>query len=247
MNMKIALTTMMLGTLPQASAAAEIPAPSLAPTTTVASTPASAWNMPIVHGLAMPRVTAAPSAASVRPTALWASAPGEDLDPGEFVWRPELAPTGEVEMVVSIPQQIAYVYRGGSLIGVTTVSTGRRGHTTPTGRFPILEKRREHYSNLYNNAPMPFMQRLTWDGIALHAGHIPGRPASHGCVRLPLEFARMLFSATRVGGTVHIIAEETTADAALAMARGERVAPAPALQMPIATASATLPAPAGTR
>ena len=92
--------------------------------------------------------------------------------------------------MVSIPQQRAYVYRGGTLIGVTTVSTGRPGHDTPTGRFEILEKRREHFSNLYNNAPMPFMQRLTWDGIALHAGQIPGRPASHGCVRLPLEFAR---------------------------------------------------------
>ena len=67
------------------------------------------------------------------------------------------------------------------------MSTGRPGHATPTGRFPIIEKHREHYSNLYNNAPMPFMQRLTMDGIALHAGQIPGYPASHGCVRLPLR------------------------------------------------------------
>jgi len=144
-----------------------------------------------------------------------------DLDPGEFVWRPELSPTGEVEMVVSIPQQIAYVYRGGALIGVTTVSTGRPGHATPTGSFPILEKRREHYSNLYNNAPMPFMQRLTWDGIALHEGVIPGRPASHGCVRLPREFARALFGATRVGATVHIVDSSPTQWSALAEARGE--------------------------
>ena len=247
MKLKISIMTVMLGTLSQASVAAEFPAatPSMAPTTAVApSSPEVVWNRPIVEGLPVPRVTA-PSAEPARPTALWASAPEQGLDPGEFVWRPELAPTGEVEMVVSIPQQIAYVYRDRVLIGVTTVSTGRRGHTTPTGRFPILEKRREHYSNLYNNAPMPFMQRLTWDGIALHAGHIPGRPASHGCVRLPLEFARLLFSATRVGGTVHILAEETNADAALAMARGERVPSAPSTNMPIATAS--LAAPMGTR
>lgn len=151
-------------------------------------------------------------------------ADGTDLDPGEFAWRPELATSGPVEMVVSIPLQRAYVYRGGTLIGVTTVSTGRPGHRTPTGSFDILEKRREHYSNLYNNAPMPFMQRLTWDGIALHAGHIPGRPASHGCVRLPLEFARLLFQVTQVGATVHIVDGSPTPDVALIEARGVRLA-----------------------
>jgi len=149
------------------------------------------------------------------------------LDPGEFVWQPELAAEGPVEMVVSIPLQIAYVYRGGTLIGVTTVSTGRPGHRTPTGRFPIIEKRREHYSNLYNNAPMPFMQRLTMDGIALHAGQIPGRPASHGCVRLPLAFARHLFSVTAVGANVHITEDSPTADTALATVAAEPPAPAP--------------------
>ncbi len=143
------------------------------------------------------------------------------LRPGEFVWQPELAPEGEVEIVVSVPLQRAYVYRGGTLIGITTVSTGRPGHDTPTGTFSILQKRREHYSNLYNNAPMPFMQRLTWGGVALHAGHIPGRPASHGCVRLPLDFARLLFSATRLGGSVHVTADAPESpEMALAMVRG---------------------------
>ena len=142
------------------------------------------------------------------------------LDPGEFVWRPELAPVGAVEVVVSIPLQRAYVYRGGTLIGVTTVSTGRRGHATPVGRFAITQKHREHYSNLYNNAPMPFMQRLTNDGIALHAGQIPGYPASHGCVRLPLAFARHLFGATQVGAAVHIVATSPAPAEALAMVRG---------------------------
>jgi len=143
------------------------------------------------------------------------------LRPGEFVWQPDRAQEGEVEIVVSVPLQRAFVYRGGTLIGVTTVSTGRRGHETPVGTFSILQKRREHYSNLYNNAPMPFMQRLTWDGVALHAGQIPGRPASHGCVRLPLAFARLLFSATQMGGSVHItdVAPESP-EIALAMVRG---------------------------
>ena len=143
------------------------------------------------------------------------------LSPGEFVWQPDLATEGEVEIVVSVPLQRAYVYRGGTLIGITTVSTGRPGHDTPTGTFSILQKRREHYSNLYNNAPMPFMQRLTWGGVALHAGHIPGRPASHGCVRLPLDFARLLFSATQLGGSVHVTdAAPESPEMALAMVRG---------------------------
>ncbi len=143
-----------------------------------------------------------------------------DLKPGEFVWQPERSPAGEVEMVVSIPLQRAYVYRGGTLIGVATVSTGKPGHPTPTGRFDILQKRPRHFSNLYNNAPMPFMQRLTWGGIALHAGQIPGRPASHGCVRLPLEFARSLFSVTRIGGSVHIVDRSPAPAEALAMVKG---------------------------
>jgi hypothetical protein len=141
------------------------------------------------------------------------------LRPGEFVWQPELAASGPVEIIVSLPLQRAYVYRGGTLIGVSTVSTGKPGHRTPTGSFDILQKRAKHFSNLYNNAPMPFMQRLTWDGIALHAGEIPGRPASHGCVRLPLAFARHLFGVTDVGASVHIIEQSPAPQEALAMVR----------------------------
>jgi hypothetical protein len=144
------------------------------------------------------------------------------LEPGQYVWQPQLASSGEIEIVVSLPQQIAYVFRGGTLIGVSTVSTGKPGHDTPTGSFEILQKRREHYSNLYDNAPMPFMQRLTWDGIALHAGEIPGRPASHGCVRLPLAFARHLYAATGLGARVHIVdAAPSAPREALTLASGE--------------------------
>lgn len=160
-----------------------------------------------------------PAAAAVE-TAPAAVETATALRPGEFVWQPERSPVGEVEMVVSIPLQRAYVYRGGTLIGVTTVSTGKPGHRTPTGKFDILQKRAKHFSNLYNNAPMPFMQRLTWGGIALHAGHIPGRPASHGCVRLPLEFARNLFSVTRIGASVHIVDQSPAPQEALAMVKG---------------------------
>jgi lipoprotein-anchoring transpeptidase ErfK/SrfK len=129
------------------------------------------------------------------------------LDPGDYVWQPERSTSGAVEVVVSLSEKIAYVFRGGTLIGVTTVSTGKPGHDTPTGTFPILQKNRDHRSNLYNDSPMPFMQRLTWDGIALHGGEIPGHPASHGCVRLPLAFARHLFAVTELGATVRIVDE----------------------------------------
>ena len=107
-------------------------------------------------------------------------------------------------MVVSLPEQRLYVYRNGVRIGVSTVSTGKRGFETETGVFSILERRREHYSNLYDNAPMPFMLRLTWGGTALHAGRIPGYPASHGCIRLPAAFAEKLFEASRRGVVVVI-------------------------------------------
>lgn len=134
---------------------------------------------------------------------------GGELAPGEYEWNPEASPSGALVVVVSLPQQMAHVYRGGVRIGRSTISSGKPGHETPTGVFPILQKRREHYSNLYNNAPMPFMQRLTWDGIALHAGRIPGHPASHGCVRLPHAFAEKLFAVTEHGANV-VVADETS-------------------------------------
>ena len=102
-------------------------------------------------------------------------------------------------IVVSLPNQRAQIYRGTSLVTTTAVSTGKRGHSTKAGIYSILEKRRRHYSNLYNGAPMPWMQRLTWTGTALHAGVVPGYPASHGCIRLPYSFAPKLFAMTQVG------------------------------------------------
>jgi hypothetical protein len=112
-------------------------------------------------------------------------------------------------MVVNLRTQRATVYRNGIPIGITTVSSGRPGHETPPGVYTILQKEADHRSNLYNNAPMPFMQRLTWDGIALHGGALPGYPASHGCIRLPEAFARALFDESRLGMMVVVTRLDT--------------------------------------
>lgn len=133
----------------------------------------------------------------------------EQLKPGEYFWAPQIAPEGPVTIIVSLATQRAYAYRNGVPIGVSTVSTGADGHETPTGVFTILQKNVDHVSNLYANAPMPFMQRLTWDGIAMHAGNLPGYPASHGCIRLPPEFAERLYRITKLGMTVVITDEPT--------------------------------------
>jgi len=120
----------------------------------------------------------------------------------EYFWRPELAPAGPLVMVASLDEQRIYVYRNGIAIGESRISSGRAGYDTPTGVYTILQKAREHRSNLYDDAPMPFMQRLTWDGLALHAGALPGHPASHGCIRLPPAFAERLFAASARGTVV---------------------------------------------
>jgi L,D-transpeptidase catalytic domain len=136
--------------------------------------------------------------------------PMNKLKKGEFLWMGEAVSTGPVVMVVSITEQRAYVYRNGILIGATTVSTGRPGHLTPTGVFTVLQKQKEHRSTIYDGAPMPYMERLTWGGVALHAGGLPGYPESHGCIHLPTEFAQRLFDISPNGMTV-VIGTEATA------------------------------------
>ena len=126
----------------------------------------------------------------------------KEVKPGEFVWMPEVSPAGPVVVIVSIPEQEMFVYRNGVRIGRSTVSTGAKGHPTPTGVFTILQKKADHESSIYKGAKMPHMQRLTWDGIAMHAGRLPGYPASHGCVRLSEAFAEKLYSVTKCGTTV---------------------------------------------
>jgi pyruvate/2-oxoglutarate dehydrogenase complex dihydrolipoamide acyltransferase (E2) component len=114
------------------------------------------------------------------------------------------SPGAGVKVVVSLPQQKAYVFEDGSLVATSPVSTGKKGHETPVGTFRILQKKVHHRSNRYSNAPMPYMQRLTWQGVALHAGSLPGYPASHGCIRLPRSFAKKLYNLTDFSTSVTV-------------------------------------------
>ena len=130
----------------------------------------------------------------------------DDLAQGEFVWEPQASPSGPVVVLVSLNKQQSFVYRNGITIGYTLVSTGKKGHETPTGVFTILQKDKDHVSSIYK-AKMPYTERLTWSGICLHAGGLPGYPSSHGCIHLPLEFSHLLFDIDELGATV-VIADE---------------------------------------
>ena len=127
----------------------------------------------------------------------------DHLRTGQYLWDDE-ASDGDPRVVVSLSDQMAYLYRGDRLAAVTTISSGKPGKDTPTGYFPILEKQLLHKSLKYENAPMPHMQRIDDYGIALHAGMLPGHPASHGCIRLPAKFAAKLYGVTKVGTPVLI-------------------------------------------
>lgn len=127
--------------------------------------------------------------------------PVTDLKPGEWSWYPERALDGPVAVLVSLSDQLAFVYRNGIRIGVSTVSTGRKGYETPTGVFSVLRKEKMHHSKAYNNAAMPDSQ-FFFGGCALHAGGLPGYPSSHGCVHLPRAFADLVFSVTHNGTPV---------------------------------------------
>ncbi len=118
-----------------------------------------------------------------------------------------------VLVVVSLPSQQAFVFRKGEAWDSTEVSTGKPGNDTPEGIFPILQKKVHHRSTLYDDAPMPYMQRLTWDGVALHAGRVPGYPASHGCIRLPEEFAKKLYAITNFASTIVMVTDEPVVSA----------------------------------
>jgi hypothetical protein len=141
------------------------------------------------------------------------------LKPGQYVWAPQVAPEGPTLLIVNVSTQRATLFRNGVPIGASTISTGRPGHETPTGVFTVLQKQVEHHSSKYDDAPMPWMQRLTWYGVALHAGNLPGYPASHGCIRLPAGFAKLLYGVTALGMTVVITDKPIT----------PRIAPVPGL------------------
>ena len=118
-------------------------------------------------------------------------------------------PSGPVYVVISIGDQHISVYDRNGRIARSRVSTGMRGHATPTGMFSVIGKERWHRSNIYSGAPMPWMQRITWSGIAMHAGVVPGYPASHGCIRLPASFAPELYKMTKMGARVVVARNDT--------------------------------------
>src|SRR4030081_2328837 len=122
--------------------------------------------------------------------------------------RPEDAPKGPLQIVISIADQRVSLFDNGALIARSSVSTGTLGHSTPLGVFSVISKQRWHRSNIYSAAPMPYMQRITWSGIALHAGVVPGHPASHGCIRLKNDFASRLWHLTKRGTRVIIARDD---------------------------------------
>ncbi len=149
------------------------------------------------------------------------------LTPGDYRWEPQIAPHGDMSMFIDLSSQHAFVYRDGKLIGISTISSGRPGHATPDGTFTVLEKEKVHHSNKYDDAPMPYMERLTWDGLALHAGHPRGWPASHGCIRLPAGFAAALFEAHTRGMQVVISGTAPSKAEVLFAAREKALAASP--------------------
>ena len=136
----------------------------------------------------------------------------EAVDLGKFTW---LSPDSSVNrIVVSLADQSLYAYNGQQLVAFSNISSGKPGHETPTGTFTVSQKDVDHHSSIYDNASMPFYMRLTDGGVGLHAGFIPGYPASHGCVRLPLGMARELYQHVDSGTPVEIIPTSVNATVA---------------------------------
>ena len=127
-----------------------------------------------------------------------------NLKPGEYKWIAAMPADGDAKVVIDTLTQRFYVYRGDRLVGISTISSGKKGKETPLGFWKVFLKKKLGYSRKYDNAPMPYMQMYDHAGIAFHAGPNPGYPASHGCVRLPKAFAEKLFALTKVGTEVII-------------------------------------------
>jgi len=141
-------------------------------------------------------------------TVHWAEARTSSEPAAETKKKP--TPSGPILAIVSLAKQRLSVYSRAGLVAQSPVSTGMAGHRTPTGVFTVLQKSRFHRSNIYWNAPMPYMQRITWSGVTLHAGDVPGYPASHGCIRLPHRFAVDFWGMTKVGGRVIVAADDAS-------------------------------------
>jgi len=127
-----------------------------------------------------------------------------NMRPGDYRWVADVPKAGETKVVIDLLTQLFYVYRDDKLVGVSTMSSGKKGKETQLGFWAVRTKKKLGYSHKYDNAPMPFMQMYDEKGLAFHAGKNPGYPASHGCVRLPLKFTAALFPMTNVGSKVII-------------------------------------------
>jgi len=142
--------------------------------------------------------------------------------------RESAKPQGPLIIAISINQQRLKIYDANGVFAESPVSTGMRGHSTPMGVFSVIQKHKFHRSNIYSNAPMPYMQRITWSGVAMHAGVLPGYPASHGCIRMPTAFAMKMWNWTRMGARVVITPGELApATFAHALLPTQKVAPQP--------------------
>ncbi|MCP3469546.1 L,D-transpeptidase family protein [Bradyrhizobium sp. CCGUVB1N3] len=119
-------------------------------------------------------------------------------------------PQGPLVIAISVDRQRVTVYDSNGVFAESPVSTGMKGHPTPMGVFSVIQKHKFHHSNIYSGAPMPFMQRITWSGVAMHAGVLPGYPASHGCIRMPMAFAVKMWNWTKMGARVIVTPGEMT-------------------------------------
>ena len=175
------------------------------------------------------------------------SDPSARQKPAKEAAKPDPIPEGPLTLVVSIANQHVTVFDRDTPIMESMVSTGIPGHPTPTGIFSVIEKQRYHASNIYSGAPMPYMQRITWSGIAMHQGVVPGHPASHGCIRLPEAFANRLFRTTKVGVRV-LVTNHPVEPTEFSHPRLFTPAPAVAAADPRDAFASTLPAtPTGTK
>ena len=165
----------------------------------LSSVPAAAASMETVEA----KMTAS-SAATIAREDMYQAFGDKELKPGGYLWRKVPASAGPERIVIGLGDQLAYLYRGETLMAVATISTGEPGRDTPTGIFTVLGKKPMYRSKKYDNAPMPFAQFIDTYGIAMHAGYNPGYPASHGCIRLPSKFAAKLYSLTDIGTPVLI-------------------------------------------
>jgi lipoprotein-anchoring transpeptidase ErfK/SrfK len=165
--------------------------------TTIATTPASALETYEAQ------MEASDAASQARIDMLDAFGP-KVLKPGQYVWRDVPDDAGPERVVISLSDQMAYLYRGSTLVAASTISSGRDDKPTPSGIFSVLNKTPMHHSNKYDNAPMPFAQFFESHGIAMHAGYNPGYPASHGCIRIADGDAQVVWKFATIGTRVAI-------------------------------------------